>query len=243
MMTSLVCWALECGSIGAYIIKYTWFSFISTFHSLSLERKPHFSLIQQSEHLYIPCSWMNELKQYAISYFSWLLWKSLASNVRLTFGFLQPEMICRMRFTTVAWCWQHRDCVFKAAGSVLQSCAPISYSCSSSCHILLTLTRHPPKGSATWLSHDLDADLKANIALCSAFNIVFKTSALFLLPPPRWVRASRSRMQPLGPFQKHTDMGRSALAGMWMMCWFRIYGCPSPPCSPWEGVLSSLLLF
>lgn len=146
MIKSLVCWALyECGSIGAYIIEYTFFSFISVSHSLSLERKLplsspslHLSLIQQSENLYVP--WMNELKQYAISYFNWLLWKSMANNVRLIFGFLQLDMICRMKFTTAVWCWQHRDCVYKAAGSVLQSCVPISHSCSSSCYIFLTLT-------------------------------------------------------------------------------------------------------
>lgn len=145
MVKNLVCWALECSSIGAYVIEYTFFSFISNSHYLSLERKLHLSLVQQSENSYVPCSWMNELKQYAISYFSWLLWKSLASNVRLTFGFLQLEMICRMRFTTAVWCWQHRDCVYKAGESVLQSCAPISHSCSSTCHIFLTLTSIHPK--------------------------------------------------------------------------------------------------
>lgn len=128
---------------------YNWiyiFSFISVSHSLSLERKLHLSLVQQSEHSYVPYSWTNELKQYAISYFNWLLWKSVASNVRLTFGFPQLEMICRMGFTTTVWCWQHRDCMYKAAGSVLQSCAPISHHCSFTCHILLTLTPIHQKG-------------------------------------------------------------------------------------------------
>lgn len=53
---------------------YNWIYFFLLFHSLSLERKLHLSLIQQSGNSYVP--WMNELKQYAISYFNWLLWKS-----------------------------------------------------------------------------------------------------------------------------------------------------------------------
>lgn len=113
------------------------------------------------------------------------------------------KIICRMRFTSAVWCWQHRDCVYKAAGSVLShvhqfhtAVAPIAtFSWLSSIH-----------QKAVQFSHGLDAYLKAKIALCSACNIAFKTPVLFFLAPLYWVCASRAWMQPLRPFWKHTEV-------------------------------------
>lgn len=86
------------------------------------------------------------------------------------------KIICRMRFTSAVWCWQHRDCVYKAAGSVLS-------------HVHQFHTAVAPIATLSWLSsihqkavqfsHGLDAYLKAKIALCSACNIAFKTPVLF----------------------------------------------------------------
>lgn len=124
---------------------YNWIYFFLLFqpHSLSLERTLHlFSLVQQSENSYVSYSWMDELKQCKIAYFNRLLWKSLATSIRLTFGFLPLEGTRGTRFSPPRWC----------DGLCVQGCRVSSSVVSTNC-TQLQVHSHPAPLTAvfSWL--------------------------------------------------------------------------------------------